>query len=156
MARLNELASTFQRLTVEGASNARVSVDLRASTALESNCLTSIFYQPSLKELSRSGRTVRARSVWFAAVACDLWQPRVSLSFVCSLVQSAASASPPAPAAAAQHSQNAKDVLLRIDTVSDDRRQSCSSGEAHSRPALGLGTKQETILRPTRPLDVFG
>lgn len=72
VALLKELASTFQRLTVEWTSNTSVLVDLRGSTALESYCLTSIFYQPSLKKLWRSRRTVRAHSVWFGCIACDL------------------------------------------------------------------------------------
>lgn len=71
VALLKELTSTFQRLTVELTSNTSLFLYLRASTALESNCLTSIFYQPSLKKLWRSLRTVQARGVWFGCVVCD-------------------------------------------------------------------------------------
>ena len=62
----------FQRLTVELTSNTSVLLYLRGSTALESNCLTSIFYQPSLKKLWRSRRTAAARGVWFGSVVLSV------------------------------------------------------------------------------------
>lgn len=73
VALLREVASTpFQTRTVELTSNASVLLHHRGSTALESDCLTSIFYQPSLKKLWRSVCAVGARGVWFGLVVLSV------------------------------------------------------------------------------------
>lgn len=54
----------FQRLTVELTSDDSVPSYLTGTAALESNCLTSIFHQPSLKKARRARRTSPWRLVW--------------------------------------------------------------------------------------------